>query len=250
MTRHQVVSWRDDVIGVERVVRGENASVRMAFGIGPPMRSSDPEERMTAVLAELEPESTALRWGQQIHGRLVASIAPEPEHPLDGAACVGRCDALITDEPGIGLAVWTADCVPLLVHGGGVVAAVHSGWRGAAADISGAVVDRFRAEFGVPPTELRVVLGPSISGECYEVGNEVIDGLCAVGVEESLWRDRSTVDLRSFLIHRLKALGIARSAIETVGGCTFQTPELASFRRDGENAGRQWSLIYRPLSTI
>ncbi len=205
---------------------------------------------MQGVLAALLPAITALRWGQQIHGRLVASIAAEPGSPLEGVACVGRCDALITADEGIGLAVWTADCVPLLMAGDGVVAAVHSGWRGTASDIAGAVVQRFRNEYGVPPSDLRVAIGPSISGPRYEVGTEVIEALQQHGIDESLWRDQQTVDLRSFLVERLRALGIEASAIDLVGGCTAETPELASFRRDGEAAGRQWSLIYNPASEV
>lgn len=219
--------------------------VRLCFGLGPAVGSRPAEERAQDLLEAVRPGLRALRWARQVHGRLVASLGSEPARPLLGAACVGRCDALITAETGLGLMVWTADCVPVLVSGGGVVAAVHAGWRGAAADIVGAVVDRFRAEYGVAPDGLHAALGPAISGPAYPVGDEVIEALGGFGIAEASWRDGNHVDLRGFLAARLEALGLCRERVETVGPCTASTPELASFRRDGAAAGRQWSLVYR-----
>jgi copper oxidase (laccase) domain-containing protein len=131
------------------------------------------------------------------------------------------------------------------MSGGGVVAAVHAGWRGAAADIVGAVVDRFRTEYGVAADRLHAALGPAISGRAYPVVDEVIEALGRLGISEARWRDGSHVDLRSLLATRLEALGLCRERVESVGPCTASTPELASFRRDGAAAGRQWSLVYR-----
>jgi hypothetical protein len=151
----------------------------------------------------------------------------------------------MTADTGLGLVVWTADCVPILITGDGVVAAVHAGWRGSVADVAGAVVRRFAVEYGVPPRTLRAMLGPAISGPRYEVSREVIDGLRAYGLDEKRWRNENRVDLRGFLAARLENLGLEPEAIDTVGPCTASTPELASYRRDGVRAGRQWSMIYR-----
>jgi YfiH family protein len=189
----------------------------------------------------------ALRWGHQVHGRTVASIASEPDHPLTGTACVGRCDALIAGEPGLGLMVWTADCVPILLTGEGVIAAVHSGWRGTAADVVGAVVRRFAVEYGVPADRLQAHLGPAISGSRYEVGPEVVTALEAIGLDDDAWRRGNNVDLRLFLVARLRQLGLGHESISAVGPCTASTAHLASYRRDGAAAGRQFSLIYREV---
>jgi hypothetical protein len=200
---------------------------------------------MERVLESLQPELGAIRWGEQIHGRVVASLAAEPGQFLEKVACVGRCDALITTDSGVGLVVWTADCVPILIAGGGVVGAVHSGWRGSVADITGAVVRRYAVEFGISSHDLEAWLGPAVSGSRYPVGREVVDGLRAFGVDEKRWRAGRHVDLRGFLAARMENLGLDPAAIRTVGSCTASTPELASYRRDGMNAGRQWSMIYR-----
>jgi YfiH family protein len=204
---------------------------------------------MQRLLADLGSDVGAIRWGEQIHGSLVASLAAEPGERLEGIACVGRCDALMTTDAGVGLVVWTADCVPVLITGGGVVAAIHSGWRGSAADVVGAVVRRFAVEFGVSPHDLGACLGPAISGPRYQVGRDVIESLRIFALDEDRWCSGDRVDLRGFLAARLEDLGLDPAAIHTVGPCTASTPELASYRRDGRAAGRQWSMIYRTSSS-
>jgi YfiH family protein len=238
-------NWSVLEFGSERAVDRTLEGVRMLFGFGPPRGSASVERRAHRVLEVLQPALGGVRWGQQVHGRVMASLAAEPGRPLEGAACVGRCDALITAEAGLGVLVWTADCVPVLLAGGGVVAAVHSGWRGCAADIVGVAVRRFASEYGVAPGSLRAALGPAISGPAYPVGREVIDSLARLGLADTGWSDGERVDLRVFLAARLESLGVSRCRIETVGPCTASTPEMASFRRDGAAAGRQWSLVYR-----
>jgi len=232
-------------IGDDRAMILEADGVHMLFGFGPQKNARPPEKRMRQVMADPGIRVSAIRWGEQIHGRVVASLAAESGHTLENAACVGRCDALMTADAGVGLVVWTADCVPILIHGDGVVAAVHSGWRGSVADVAGAVVRRFVVEYGVPPSNLKAVLGPAISGPRYEVSGEVIDGFRAFGLDEQRWRRGNEIDLRFFLSTRLEDLGLEPENIEIVGPCTASTPGLASYRRDGSDAGRQWSMVYR-----
>ena len=219
--------------------------VRMLFGFGPARPAALPEERMRRLMTDLGTQIGAVRWGEQVHGRVIASLAAEPGRPFENAVCVGRCDALITADAGVGLVIWTADCVPILITGDGVVAAVHSGWRGSVADIAGAVIRRFEVEYGVPPHHLRAILGPAISGPQYEVSREVIDGLRHFDLDEARWRQERQIDLRGFLAARLEDLGLESTMIGVAGPCTALTPELASYRRDGVGAGRQWSIIYR-----
>ncbi len=232
-------------IANDRALNFTAAGVSMLFALGPAKPAESPEDRMRRLLAYPGARVGAVRWGEQVHGRVIASLAAEPGRPLEEVACVGRCDALMTADTGLGLVVWTADCVPILITGDGVVAAVHAGWRGSVADVAGAVVRRFAVEYGVPPRTLRAMLGPAISGPRYEVSREVIDGLRAYGLDEKRWRNENRVDLRGFLAARLENLGLEPEAIDTVGPCTASTPELASYRRDGVRAGRQWSMIYR-----
>ncbi len=157
-------SFSEKEIAGERALEGSLAGACMLFGLGPPLAADPPEIRSLRLLNARRPEIHALRWGRQVHGSEVASINCDGDLNPGSAGPVGACDALVTDAPGIGLMVWTADCVPVLLAGGGVVAAVHSGWRGSAADIVGAVVRRFRLDHGVAANQIRAALGPAISG--------------------------------------------------------------------------------------
>jgi YfiH family protein len=239
--------FRAREIGAESFLAAETGDVKMLFGLGPAFAESPPDIRMERMLDHLRPAIDSIRWGEQIHGRLIASLARDPGREFDGAVSIGRCDGLMTAETGIGLAVWTADCVPILMVGGGVVAAIHSGWRGAEHDILGAAVTRFRAEYGVPASHIEAFLGPAISGSEYPVGPEVIEALARYEIDDTKWRHGNHVDLRRFLDCRLQDLGLGRESISCIGPCTVSSAPLASYRRDGTRAGRQFSLVYRAV---
>jgi hypothetical protein len=99
-----------------------------------------------------------------------------PRRERDGAAKYAG-DALITDRPGLLLAVQVADCLPILLVDAErrVVAAVHAGWRGTLAGIAAKTVGRMRQEFGCRPGRLVAAFGPGIHRCCYEVGREVAE---------------------------------------------------------------------------
>lgn len=97
-------------------------------------------------------------------------------------------DGLITDEPGVILTTFYADCVPLFfvdpVHRAAGLA--HSGWRGTVNNIAGETVRRMQDAFGTKPEELLACIGPSICSDCYEVSEDVADQFRARYPQE-LW---------------------------------------------------------------
>lgn len=108
----------------------------------------------------------------QVHGRTVVRI----DQPPKGEMPAGEADALITDQPGLGLVCQTADCTPILLFDPGhqAVAAIHSGWRGTVQNIVAATVDAMGEAYGSRPADLVAAIGPSISPANYRVGPEVI----------------------------------------------------------------------------
>ena len=110
---------------------------------------------------------------RQVHGAAVARVRAG-----DDPAAIARieADALITDDPGVALGVFVADCIPALIVDPrtGAVAAAHAGWRGTVAGVLPAVVRALVDELGARPDDLRVVLGPAIGPCCFEVGAEVV----------------------------------------------------------------------------
>lgn len=105
------------------------------------------------------------RWLEQVHGVGVVELdaCPPPDVPV--------ADASIARRPGIGCAVLTADCLPVLLcdRAGTVVAAAHAGWRGLAAGVLEETVGRMAAS----PGDLLAWLGPAIGPRAFEVGDEV-----------------------------------------------------------------------------
>jgi YfiH family protein len=187
------------------------------------------------VLLHANQRHTALTFTFGAEGRLAR-----------GAYSVGVCDALITAEPDVALLVRTADCLPVALAGGGVVAVVHAGWRGLAADILGATTRRLRAEFGIEPTALEAVVGVGIGPCHYRVGDEVRGALVRHATVVDTWRREDRVDLAGFTRGRLLALGLRPGSVTALAGCTACSPRHHSYRRDGAGAARQWTAVIRP----
>jgi polyphenol oxidase len=145
----------------------------------------------------------------------------------------------------IGLVVQTADCVPILLVSGRAVAAVHAGWRGTASGVAAAAVREVGTRYGIDPGSLSAYVGPSIASCCYEVGGDV--GAQFAG--EFLRRGcggKFRLDLKAANRSQLESAGIRPEKIHSVPLCTMcGGPTLASYRRDGRNAGRMIALVAR-----
>lgn len=105
---------------------------------------------------------------KQIHSATVHRIDRATDKPMSG-------DGLITNTPGLLLAIKTADCVPVLIVDvkRRAVGAFHAGWRGTVARIVEKGVGEMRRHFGSLPGDLRAAIGPSVRSCCYSVGAEV-----------------------------------------------------------------------------
>ena len=90
-------------------------------------------------------------------------------------------DGLLTDEPGVTLVTYYADCVPLYfldpVHR--AIGLAHAGWRGTVAGMGIKMVEAMAHKFGSRPEELLAAIGPSIGPCCYEVDQPVADAFAA-----------------------------------------------------------------------
>jgi len=181
-------------------------------------------------------------YAHQEHTRLVFTFSAAAPLP-SGPHMVGTCDALLTTEPWTALTVRTADCLPIALSGGGVVAMVHAGWRELAADVLGSVAARLHSEFGVLSSEVSAVIGVGVGPCHYRVGEEVVTALLRHSVEGDEWRRNGAVDLARWAKGRLLALGVRNEAVQVLPGCTACSPSYHSYRRDGRHAGRQWSAI-------
>lgn len=170
-------------------------------------------------------------WAKQVHGNYVHVVEQENSGKTGSSQVPLEADGFVTNQPGIPLAVFTADCVPVLLEDAkhGVIGAVHSGWRGTVADIEDQVVKRM-LEAGADLKELCIAIGPAIDRCCFEVGAEVIAGVDALlGEAASSYYsprgERFMLDLRGVIRERFIQLGVPEGNIEKVSGCTMCHPD-------------------------
>lgn len=168
---------------------------------------------------------------QQVHGAGVAVIS---DPPLPGAPDVPGVDALVTTRPDVALAVLVADCVPLLLFepAGDVVAAVHAGREGVRAGVVDAVLSVIEG-LGARPQSIRAVLGPAIGGCCYEVPQQLREGIAAVvpSARATTRWGTPALDLPAAVTAQLRAGGVAQVRVD--GRCTYESARHFSYRREG-----------------
>lgn len=154
------------------------------------------------------------------------------------------CDALVTNTPGVMLAISVADCTPILLFDPKrrVVASVHAGWRGTHARISVQAVNCMKVTFQCEPSDIMAYIGPCAGPCCYEVGKEV-----GTVFEPTVVRtvgEKSMLDLPLANRRQLMLAGLHEKRIEVDGRCTICGDEdFHSFRRDGNASGRMLACI-------
>ncbi len=144
-------------------------------------------------------------------------------------------DGLVTNIPGVILATFYADCVPLYfvdpVHH--AVGLSHSGWRGTVGDIAGVTVRLMQEKYGTEPLDIVAAIGPSICQSCYEVSEDVIDQF-KEAYDGSLWerlfyaKENGKYQLNLWEACRQNMLraGIAKEHISVTDICTCCNPDI------------------------
>ncbi len=193
------------------------------------------------------PRELVIPW--QTHGTDILTVdedwlAATPErryHLLQGI------DAMITDKPGVCLCVSTADCIPILLydHVHRVIAAVHAGWRGTASFLVLRTLRRLHEFYGTEADDVLACIGPGISWEAFEVGDDVFDAfykagypMYAISSYEPSSR-KSHINLPEANAIQMKYFGMHYSDIEDCRLCTYMRHEdFFSARRSGVKSGR------------
>lgn len=153
-------------------------------------------------------------------------------------------DALMTDVPGACIGVSTADCIPIIIYDPEhrATAAIHAGWRGTVARIAVKAVTEMRLAYGSRPEALLAVIGPGISLDAFEVGDEVYDEFASAGFDMAAISRREAkwhIDLKECNRLQLVSLGIMPRNIQVSGICTYNNyTDYFSARRLGAQSGR------------
>ena len=214
------------------------SSLNLGFNLGDEKEKVLENFRILGSLFEAKPEDFVLT--QQTHSINVRRVGKE-----DRGKGIFRernytdVDALITNEEGVILTAFSADCVPILFYDKGhrAIASCHSGWRGTHGRILARVIEAMQREFSSKPEEIYIAIGPSICKNCYEVSEDVgeafLEAFPALREEtknaspiERVSEEKFHIDL--WELNRIIALEafIPPENISISGYCTMERPDL------------------------
>ena len=127
-------------------------------------------------------------------------------------------DGIVTNEPGVALWIFTADCTPILLHDPvtGAVGAVHAGWRGTASQIAGRAVEKMAEAFGCDPKNIRAAIGPNIGFCCFETDADVPDAMAESYGEDAKAFIRQVGKKYYVNLKELNALALRRAGVESI----------------------------------
>lgn len=202
-------------------------------------------------MAGAEPERTATC--QQVHGDRIARItAGEAGAGFDDyAGAIPDTDALITNEPGVPLMLFFADCTPILLADPvkKAVGLAHGGWKGTVKSIAAKTVAAMVKEFGSNPAHMLAAIGPSIGSCCYQVGESVASQFREAFpefAEEILatGQDGIHLDLQLCNTRQLEKAGLRAENIANAQTCTAcNHKQFFSYRADNGKTGRIAAII-------
>ena len=186
--------------------------------------------------------------GHQVHDSQVAVI-DRPDYTREE---LEGFDAFVTALPEVAIGVRTADCVPILLYDPArrVVAAVHSGWKSTVLHIAQKAINVMAQQFGCKAEDISAIIGPSISPDSFQVGEEVAEHFKHAGFPMDLiWSFRGSgdgspmsgghhIDLWEANRWLLTEAGVKPENIQIVEIDTFTTPAFYSARREGVQCGR------------
>lgn len=157
------------------VSQGDCASMNFSFTRDDRLEDVKENHRLFAGAMGYGVEQLVLT--DQVHSTNIRRVGrADTGEVFDSVRSIRETDGLVTDEPGVVLMTFFADCVPLIFYDPvrHAVGNAHSGWRGTAQRMGQKMVERMKEEFGSKPEHLLAVVGPSICQSCYEVSEEVI----------------------------------------------------------------------------
>ncbi|MGM0711242.1 peptidoglycan editing factor PgeF [Brevibacillus parabrevis] len=182
----------------------------------------------------------------QVHGNRVCQVSAggAGKESLDDV--IAATDGLFTREKGVLLTSFYADCVPLffLDPATGAIGLAHAGWKGTVGRIAEEMVKSLQAHCGAQPADIRVAIGPSIGGCCYEVDERIMTQVRTsaqnweTAVTASAAAEKYMLDLRQLNTEILLEAGIAKQHLLVTDWCTScRTDLFFSHRKEAGAAG-------------
>jgi YfiH family protein len=153
-------------------------------------------------------------------------------------------DGIYTDKKNIFLTIKAADCIPIFLYepDRGIIAAVHSGWKGTHKKILTKMISELKNKFNINPGNLIAFIGPGISQENYEVSEEIASDFSDKDVMS--YQGRFYLDLKMNNYFQMVNAGLNQENIEISPYCTFENNDkFFSYRKEKSKAGRMLGII-------
>ena len=183
-------------------------------------------------------------YNTQVHGVDVRIVESGDDFIENGK----EADGLITNLRNTPLLIFTADCVPVVFYDKkqGVVALAHAGWRGTYGNIAEEMVNIMRNKYGCKVEDVKIIIGPSISVDNYEVSYDLIEKFSALEVQDYYKENdgKYYLDLWQLNKELLKKCGILEDNINIIDFCTVRdNDKFFSYRLDDATPKRIGTII-------
>lgn len=233
------------------VSRGDFASLNLRVGGEVRDDASLVEENYRRFCAAVGADVNGVVLSKQVHEDTVRRVTAEDAGKGLFSERDYTADALVTNEAGLNLMVFSADCGIFLLHDprSGCIGAVHAGWRGTALGLPARTVREMGRLYGAKPEDIRVAVGALIGPCCFETDRDVPDAMVtAFGREADAFfhpfQGKWMVDLQGINLWQLREAGILTEHMDANNMCTACHGELYwSHRRCGDRRGVHGALI-------
>ena len=197
------------------VSKGPYDSLNLGLHRGDDPKNVAENHRILANALGYDPSKLVM--SHQTHSDIVRAVTAADAQGIDHRN-YPECDALITNEPGVALWVFTADCTPILLHDPvtGAIGAVHAGWRGTAAALAGKAVKKMEQHYGCDPKNIRAAIGPNIGFCCFETDRDVPDAMQSAFGAAAEPHIRPHGDKYYVNLKALNALALRNAGVENI----------------------------------
>lgn len=190
---------------------------------------------------------TQMVMAQQMHTDTVYKVTKQDagRGALRYSESIPKTDALITNERELCITIQTADCVPVLLFDpiNKAIGVVHAGWRGTVHNITGQTIKAMQTHFNCNAANIKAIIGPSISPDNYEVGDELLQAANRAFGEkanECIVQQNNKSHFNLWQANKLQLIdsGLISENIQLSNLCTYANPDFFSARKEGIYSGR------------
>lgn len=200
------------------------------------------QENLKSIVSEFNIKD--VKYINQIHSDIIQIYENDNEDFIDKEG-----DSIITNKKEVAVGVFTADCVPIIIvnEENGVVAAIHSGWKGTFNSITYKTLQLMKEKYNIDILKTKVFIGPHIRQCCYEVSEDLKEKfLEQTKIDEKFLFNGRNLSMEECILKDLRNIGVKEENIFSLDICTHCEKDLKmhSYRSSVGTYGRLFSFAY------